>query len=141
MNLKILRLIMCLCISLIACNKIEKVDTVKQIDITIRIKDSIDHKQRYLLHIVTDGKQVNHTAILPQDMSLITNENKEAAVRLYTNVQYTIKVYKTDKKSINEFYNKPKKSPPKFNNDNGNLLITKKIKPTIKQTTHEIILK
>lgn len=126
---------------LVACHKIEKEDTLKKIDITIRIKDSINHKQRYLLHIVTDGKQVNHTAILPQDMSLITNENKEAEVRLYTNVQYTIKVYETDKTSLDEFSNKPKSSSSNTNNDTGNLQTTKKIKPTTKQTTYEIILK
>lgn len=105
-----LRVTLCFLLSmlLIACGKDDTVETSEKVKITIQLEDSTDAEQNYLIRILTDGKQTDKVAITPQDLSLITGDQKKVTANLYINVPYTITVYKTDKKSMDEYFSKPK---------------------------------
>ena len=83
-------------------------ETSEKVKMTIQLEDSTDTDQNYLIRILTDGKQTDKVAITPQDMSLISGDQKKVTANLYINVPYTITVYKTDKKSMDEYFSKPK---------------------------------
>lgn len=93
---------------LIACGKDDTVETSEKVKITIQLEDSTDAEQNYLIRILTDGKQTDKVAIMPQDLSLITGDQKKVTANLYINVPYTITVYKTDKKSMDEYFSESK---------------------------------
>lgn len=105
-----LRVTLCFLLSLllIACGNDDTVETLEKVKITLQLEDSIDAHQNYLIRILTDGKQTDKVAITPQDLSLITGDQKKVTANLYINVPYTITVYKTDKKSMAEYFSKPK---------------------------------
>lgn len=105
-----LQMTLCFLLSmiLIACGKDNTVETSEKVKITIQLEDSTDTNQNYLIRILTDGKQTDKVAITPQDISLITGDQKKVTANLYIHVPYTISVYKTDKKSMDEYFSKPK---------------------------------
>ena len=107
-----IQLFLCFLLSmlLIACGKDDTVETSEKVKITIQLEDSTDAEQNYLIRILTDGKQTDKVAIMPQDLSLITGDQKKVTANLYINVPYTITVYKTDKKSMDEYFSKSKSS-------------------------------
>ncbi|WP_146551374.1 hypothetical protein [Rummeliibacillus sp. SL167] len=119
-----------LSITLMACGRSDTVDTLKKMEVTIQIEDATNAEQRYLIHIMTDGKETDKTTVLPQNMSLITNDKKEITTSLYTNIPYTIRVYKTDKKSMDEYFSKPKSGSSETEPQKDNLLASKTITPT-----------
>lgn len=116
---------------LIACGKDDTVETSEKVKITIQLEDSTDAEQNYLIRILTDGKQTDKVAIMPQDMSLITGDQKKVTANLYINVPYTITVYKTDKKSMDEYFSKPKSGGTDSTEQQANTPLAKKtITPT-----------
>lgn len=134
--------IICLSLCLISCGKVDRVNTSENIKVTIKIEDGIDNNQKYLLRIQTNGKQINEKAIFPQDLSLITNEKKEAITNLSTNVSYIISVYKANLNSIDEYFSKPKPGSKKTNeNIMDNPLSTTKVIPTVNTKTINIVIR
>ena len=62
---------------LIACGKDDPVETSEKVKFTIELKDSTNNEQSYLIRILSDGKQTDKVAITPQDMSLISGDQKK----------------------------------------------------------------
>lgn len=136
-----LSLFICISILLVSCGKGDFVNTSEKIKVTIRIEDSLDIDQRYLLRVLSDGNQANDIAILPQDKSIITNKNNEVTTNLALNVPYTIYVYRTKSKTIDEYYLKPKSSSAKSSESTkDNPLYTVNITPTHDTKTIKIPL-
>lgn len=128
-----LQMTLCFLLSmiLIACGKDNTVETSEKVKITIQLEDSTDTNQNYLIRILTDGKQTDKVAITPQDISLITGDQKKVTANLYIHVPYTISVYKTDKKSMDEYFSKPKSGDAHSTEQQADPpLVTKTITPT-----------
>ncbi|RIJ67068.1 hypothetical protein [Rummeliibacillus sp. POC4] len=128
-----LQIISCLLLSmiLIACGKDDAMETSEKVKFTIELKDSTNNEQSYLIRILSDGKQTDKVAITPQDMSLISGDQKKVTANLYINVPYTIKIYKTDKKSMDEYFSKPKSgSTDTTEQQEEHPIATKTITPT-----------
>ncbi|MGG3642020.1 hypothetical protein ABES38_11690 [Bacillus gobiensis] len=103
--------------------------------ITIKIIDDQSKEQRYLLNVMTNGKQVEDAAQLPENSFIITNEKKEAKKQFHLNTKYTIKVSKTNARTIKEL---------SYNKQNGNaepLLTTVEFTPTNDNDILEIKVK
>lgn len=133
MKLHRLQIISCFLLSmiLIACGKDDPVETSEKVKFTIQLEDSANSDQSYLIRILSDGKQTDKVAITPQDMSLISGDQRKVTANLYINVPYTIKIYKTDKKSMDEYFSKPKSgSTDTTEQQEDQPLATKMITPT-----------
>ena len=101
--------ILLLSLVIVACGKADdRVNTLNKIKVTIKIEDHVDYEQNYLISISTKGKHTKELAILPKNISFITDRKKGKNVNLYTDVPYTLRVYKTDFKSMDEYFQKPK---------------------------------
>ncbi|QDP40786.1 hypothetical protein [Radiobacillus deserti] len=60
-------------------------------------------KVNYLIEVSTKGRETESVAIRPKSELLITIDRKEEEIELYTNVKYTISVFKSKVKTMNEF--------------------------------------
>jgi hypothetical protein len=69
---------------------------------TIKIIDGLDNEQRYYVEIMTNGKQTKDYAVLPKVMFMVTNHKKEVKLDVSLDVEYTIKVSKTNVQSAQE---------------------------------------
>ncbi|WP_062237630.1 hypothetical protein [Fictibacillus sp. FJAT-27399] len=97
-----------LVILLASCSLTGEKDHLRSKEITLQIVNTQEKNQHFLLTVITVGKETDQAAVLPKSFIIITNENKEAKVKLDLTTKYTIKVAKTTVKNINELQNKKK---------------------------------
>ncbi|SFD40212.1 hypothetical protein SAMN05428981_101240 [Bacillus sp. OV194] len=98
-----------LVILLASCSSTGGKDHLRSKEITLQIVNSKEKNQHFLITVITDGKETDQAgAVLPKSFIIITNENKEAKVKLDLTTKYTIKVAKTTVKNIDELQNKKK---------------------------------
>ncbi|MDN4071947.1 hypothetical protein [Fictibacillus terranigra] len=98
-----------LIILLASCSSPGEKDHLRSKEITLQIVNTQEKNQHYLLTVTTDGTETDQSAVLPKSLFVITNENKEARVKLNLNSKYTIKAAKTPVTNIDEFQNKKKR--------------------------------
>ena len=73
---------------------------MKSKQITIQIEDNQINEQYYSIQIMTNGKETKKIAVFPQVKSLITDNKKQVKVEVVEDVPYTIRVFKTNEKSL-----------------------------------------
>jgi hypothetical protein len=112
-------------------------DKVETKEITLQVIDNQDDDQRYLINIMTNGKQTKDSAVLPKSILVITNDKKEVKGTFYLNTKYTLKVSKTDSKTMKEFHNKKKGGQV----GTEQLITTVDFSPTKDTSTFEINVK
>ncbi|MDP4103576.1 MAG: hypothetical protein Q8935_01375 [Bacillota bacterium] len=87
----------------------ENREKIEQKNITIKIIDNKDVEQHYMISIESEGIELKNVAIIPTFKYLITDNKKEARTKVYLNVPYTIKVYKTNAQELKDYFKHPKK--------------------------------
>lgn len=100
-------MIFCLAILLVSCstsgNSKEQEEHSKMKEVTLKIIGG-EEKEYYLIEISTKGGQSdNNSAVLPQGRLVMTNEEKEATIKLHIDIPYTIHVSKSKVKTVDEF--------------------------------------
>lgn len=81
---------------------------MKSKQITIQIEDNQINEQYYSIQIMTNGKETKKVAVLPKVKYLIIDNKKQVKVEVVEDVPYTIRVYKSNAKSVKELSNKTK---------------------------------
>jgi len=77
------------------------IEKINNNEVTFKIIDNSKSKQRYLLELSPgkDNKVKKNSIILPWSLRKVTNVQKEIKVDISPNVNYYLKVYKTNLKS------------------------------------------
>jgi len=108
-------------------------EKLEQKNIIIKIIDSKDIEQYYTISIENKGMELK----IPTFKYLITDKKKEAKTKVYLNVPYIIKVYKTNAQELKDYFKHPKKGQKDLKAEKP--LIEKTFTPTPK--TNIITLK
>lgn len=82
-------------------------------NINIQIDGIENTGQRYILQIITRGTENQDISTLPQNKFVLSEPNKDTVLKMALHTQYTIRVFKTDAKSIEEIMKEPKNTTAK----------------------------